>query len=398
LRSSCQVEVSLDRFTPGASTVQRLRLESSLMIDPVEFQRRGLYDPDSPNAEDRLALLRWLEDHGVSLDEMVEAEARSRLTDLLGGRLIRPAERFHLTELATRAGIPVERVKKIRRAVGFAAPESGVGVYTDGDVETLRVFEAAAAFFGDRAALEFTRTLGSALARVAEAALSLFLSNVEAPLMTERPSELELAKANLEATKLLNMVPNLMDSLFRVHIEEAIRRSQDARRVTRSYDTAWLAVGFVDLVGFTPLSQRLSVRELAAVVNEFEARAFDVASDNTGRVVKLIGDEVMFVAPTADAGCQIALTIAESCARNGSVRPRGGVAIGDLLTRSGDYYGPIVNLASRIAELAIPHEILVTAQVRTDAQNAGSLIFEPAGRRMLKGFDEPVELFAVTRA
>jgi len=385
--------------TPAASTARLLRLESGPMIDPAEFQRRGLYDPESPNAEDRLALLRWLEEHGVSLEEMVDASKRSRLPALLADRVIRPGDRFERAELAARAGIPVQRVEKIRRAVGFAATQSDVDAFTEGDVKTLRVFEAAAAFFGDRPAFEFSRTLGNALARVAEAAISLFSSNVEGPLMTERPSELDLAKANLDATQLLDMVPSLMDNLFRVHVEEAIRRSQDARRATHSYDTAWLAVGFVDLVGFTPLSQQLSVRELAALVNEFEGRAFDVASDHAGRVVKLIGDEVMFVAPSASAGCQIAIAIAESCSRSGAVRPRGGLATGEILTRSGDYYGPIVNLASRIADLAIPHEILVTAQVRADAQGmTGSLLFEPAGRRMLKGFDEAVELFSVTQA
>ena len=108
------------------------------MIDTAEFRRRGLYDPDSPNADDRLALLRWLEHHGVSLDEMVDASKRSRLPALLADRVVRPGDRFERAELAARAGIPLQRVEKIRRAVGFAAPESDVVVFTDGDVKTLR--------------------------------------------------------------------------------------------------------------------------------------------------------------------------------------------------------------------------------------------------------------------
>ena len=65
--------------------------------------------------------------------------------------------------------------------------------------------------------------------------------------------------------------------------------------------------------------------------------------------------------------------------------------------RSGDYFGPIVNLASRIAELAVPHEILVTDEVRAGAGGAG-LRFDAAGKRMLKGFEQPVTLYAVQRA
>jgi class 3 adenylate cyclase len=68
------------------------------------------------------------------------------------------------------------------------------------------------------------------------------------------------------------------------------------------------------------------------------------------------------------------------------------------LSRGGDFYGPVVNLTSRIADLAVPNEILVTPELRERA-DAGKapLTFDPAGRRLLKGFDEPIELFAVRR-
>jgi adenylate cyclase len=68
------------------------------------------------------------------------------------------------------------------------------------------------------------------------------------------------------------------------------------------------------------------------------------------------------------------------------------------LSRGGDYYGPVVNLASRIADMAVPNEILVTPDLRERAQTAHTpLTFDPAGRRLLKGFDEPIELFALRR-
>ncbi len=199
------------------------------MIDPGELKRRGLYDPEAPNADDRLALLRWLEEQGASLDEMVDAKARGRLTGMILDRAIHPGERFNRAELAARAGIQRERIEQINRAVSLTPVESEAHVYADDSVKTFRVFEAAAALFGERAVLEFTRTLGSALARVAEAAVSLFLVNVEAPLMARRPSEPELAKANLEGARFLAAVPDLMDSIFRGHMAEAIRRSDQAQ-------------------------------------------------------------------------------------------------------------------------------------------------------------------------
>jgi adenylate cyclase len=366
------------------------------MIDLTEFQDRGLYDPAAPNAADRLALLRWLEAQGVTPDEMAEANSRGLLTAVVSDRVFRPGGRFELAELARRAGMTEAQIERLRRATGLPLAASHVRVFTEDDVQSLVAFRAGAEMFGERATLQFVRVIGSGLARVAEAAVSLFLSQVQQPLMAEHPSELALAKANLEARQLLVMVSRFLDKLFRVHTEEAIRRSRQERI---DYDTSQLAIGFVDLVGFTPLAQQLPMRELAALVDDFEARAFDVAIEQEGRVVKLIGDELMFVAPSAAAGCEIALTLAEGFRDRPGITPRGGVAVGALLMRGGDYYGPVVNLAARLAELAIPHEILVTPPVQREAQRTRApLTFAPAGRRLLKGFAEPLEVFAVARA
>ena len=48
------------------------------------------------------------------------------------------------------------------------------------------------------------------------------------------------------------------------------------------------------------------VEELGDVIDRFEETAHDVVNVRDGRVVKLIGDEVMFVAVDAAAGCDIA--------------------------------------------------------------------------------------------
>jgi adenylate cyclase len=118
-----------------------------------------------------------------------------------------------------------------------------------------------------------------------------------------------------------------------------------------------------------------------------------------GRVVKLIGDEVMYVAVDIVSACEIALGLTETFGGGETrIAPRGGLVAGDVVARGGDYYGSVVNLASRIAELAVPHEILVTDEVRERAEKAAAPFrFDPAGRQMLKGFEEPVELYAVSR-
>jgi len=223
---------------------------------------------------------------------------------------------------------------------------------------------------------------------------------VETPITEAQAGELALARAQLDAIGALNLLINHLETLFRAHMELAIRRNTAARAEATSKITVFVAVGFVDLVGFTPLSQRLPVRELHSIVDAFEGSAYDIVTSNRGRVVKLIGDEVMFVALEPEDACEIALALVDRFAEaDSNVTPRGGLAVGEILTRGGDYYGSVVNLASRIADLAVPNEILVTPDLRERAEKAvAPLTFDAAGRRLLKGFDEPLELFAVRRA
>ena len=150
-------------------------------------------------------------------------------------------------------------------------------------------------------------------------------------------------------------------------------------------------MGFVDLVGFTEISGLMSSTELSSFLRDFEGRAYDAVNAAGARVVKLIGDEVMFVATNADAACRAAEALMSGFDSDGEgsavVLPRGGIAFGEMLVRGGDYYGSVVNLASRLTDQAVPGELLVTEEL---ADAATRCTFEPAGRRVMKGFAEPV--------
>jgi len=361
----------------------------------AEFEAAGLYDPAAPNAAERLRLLEWFAAQGLSLDQMVAGMGRGTLTGLAADLALRPGERRRLSELAAALGMPAERIERLRLAAGLPPSEPDAPVFTPDDAAMLRTFQLGAELFGEPFVLPFVRVVGSALARVAEAAISLYLVNVERPLVEASASEVSLAQANLDAMHSLNSIPPVLEALFRAHLENAIRRSRQARAHAGS-DLAQMTVGFVDLVGFTPLSRQLASRELGVLVDDFETLAIEVTTARDGRLVKIIGDEVMFVAVEAARACDIALTLIERFGASASVTPRGGLASGALLMRGGDYYGSIVNLASRIADLAVPSEVLVTAEVVAQA-DAKDLHFEPAGRRMLKGFDDPVTLYSAGR-
>jgi adenylate cyclase len=155
-------------------------------------------------------------------------------------------------------------------------------------------------------------------------------------------------------------------------------------------------VGFVDLVDSTRLVQQLSIKELGAALTQFDAGAIDTVVAGGGRLVKLIGDEAMFVVPDVDSACAIALELADALAAH-PVLPaaRGGIAAGEVLSREGDYFGPVVNLAARAVKLADPGCVLASAEV---ARAADAYRFAPVGAQRLKGFDEPVKLFRLERA
>jgi adenylate cyclase len=359
----------------------------------ADFEAAGLYDPASPRAAGRLALLEWLAEQGATLEQMQQAPS---LTGLAGDLHLSGGEHLNVAEVAARVGTTPEQILRVSRAAGVPPAIDDARPYTDKDVVSFTAFLGGVAMFGEEPILQFARVMGSSLARIAEAAVALFLSATERPLLESGEGELALAKANLEAMRTADILPAGLAAVFSGQMSTAIRRFRAAREPSTA-DLVRITIGFVDMVGFTPLSQQLSPHEVAALVERFEALAHEVTTDYDGRVVKLIGDAVMFVTREAAAACEVALTLVERFADDPAITPRGGLATGPVLIRGGDYYGPSVNLAARLADLAVPREMLVTAEVAA-AVSGARLRCEPAGRRALKGFADPVPLFTVERA
>lgn len=129
-------------------------------------------------------------------------------------------------------------------------------------------------------------------------------------------------------------------------------------------------------------------KDLAVFIRDFEGRAHDIVTAVGARLVKLIGDEVMFVATDSEVVCVAGgRLMAGFGSEMERVVLRGGLGFGDVLARGGDYYGPIVNLAARLVNGAGPQELLVTEEL---AHAAPTSRFDPAGRRMVKGFADPI--------
>ena len=368
-------------------------------MTPEDYEALGLYDPLSATATARLALLDYLVELGARGEELVEY--RDELPGLASVLGLRPgAEALTLAESARRSGVPEEFLLRVNRVAGLPLGGPTARVWYGDDVQTMQLNQAASALFGEDTVFQLLRVLGSSMARVADAIVSAFLMNVQVPLIagaSEDEAGLAVAKANAAAASLFPALVRGMETLLRSHLIAARRgRSLLETQQAGGYETQELAVGFVDLVGSTALSLRLSMRELGAALSEFESRAADTVAEHGGRLVKLIGDEAMFVASDPEAAGEIAIAMVDAFATHPVLPPvRGGLALGEVMSRDGDYFGPTVNLAARVAKAAGAGTIAVSGELRRAL--ADSYRFTPLGPRALKGFDEGVELFELSR-
>lgn len=357
----------------------------------ADFVSAGLYDPSDDVAVGRLELLRWLADEGFTVEEMVAALACDGIGSMVGDRRLVPGERLTRAGALEKTGLDPELFDAIALAIGFrsiqGSPDGEVG-YTLDELGALSYLAGLGVLFSSEESVSLIRTIGSSFGRMADASVSLFLADIEAPHLLGGNSELELAERVRDAVGLLDGFAATLDPVFRRLVLQSIERT---RRTTVGYTERFqyrFAIGFVDLVGFTEMSFDLEPSELGEFIRDFQGRAHDLTTAVGAQVVKTIGDEVMFVADDAAAACRAGTALMEGFASpGGTVLPRGGLAFGNVLPRGGDYYGVVVNLAARLVDEAVPQELLVTEEL---ADAAEGCVFEPAGRRMVKGFAEPI--------
>jgi adenylate cyclase len=200
-------------------------------------------------------------------------------------------------------------------------------------------------------AVRFARLLGQTMSRVADALLSIVDSAVE---------EMELLPPG-ETDDVMVVAAEMVNPLIERELAYLLRRHLHAGAIRRlagvDLEQPELTVGFADVVSFTWLSGRLPESDLADLVETFEATTADLITEAGGRVVKLIGDAVLFAFDDPRPAADLALDLVEAF---GGDQPdlRVGLAHGPVLSRLGDLFGPPVNLASRLVSYARPGTVL----------------------------------------
>lgn len=355
------------------------------------WEQAGLYDPAAESAADRLDLLRYLDSLGCSLEEMLASDREGRLFALSGDRLIRPGtRRWSTADAAREVGLEHALLERVWRALGLPDPD---GRLSDDDLEALRTVAAFRGLLGDDAALGMARVVGGSMSRVAEAGSAAVRSGFSQIALGVSGSESATARAYAEVCALVPGVVRLLDSAYRHHLEGARKHFESVEGDVVGL-TVRCGVGFADLSGFTTLSGQLELAELSRLLVAFEDHASDVVHAGGGRVVKFLGDAVMFVASDPVRLVAIARElVTHPAAVSAGVAVRSGCAHGDVLAQDGDYFGMPVNLAARLADSAEPGQLLVDEACAKRLGTAHAL--GDCEARVLRGFAQPVPSYAV---
>jgi adenylate cyclase len=295
---------------------------------------------------------------------------------LLGGE-----PKYRKAEVAAAAGVDLPRAERLWQAMGFAHVGGDDVVFTDADVAALRLMVrlVAAAVIPPEIETAVARSLAQTMSRLAEWEVGIFKSVLGGQFAADVPGTVAFTEA------ILPVMEQLQGYVWRRHLAATAVRELDGFGSGPAERT--LVIGFADIVGYTRLIRDFTEAELARLIDEFEDLATGVVAENRGRIVKTVGDEVLFVADTAEEGAEIGLALNEAVAGAAEVPPlRIGLAQGAVLARFGDVYGSTVNIASRLTSLARPASVLVDRELAGSLRGYPRYALQPIGPNRVQGF------------
>lgn len=308
---------------------------------------------------------------------------------------------YSLAQTAELIGLDPELVARLWDAI---APEELAETTHPPDVEMLRGWKVALdAGLPEEALFQLVRVYVDALARVAEAEARLFHFYVHERLKDAGLSGPEvIAATEVASGRMRELIEPAVLYFHRRGMARALREdmllhlAEYVGPVDRPDTPAQLrlAIAFLDLASFTPLTESMGDAAAAEVVERYSELVREVVSRHHGRVVERIGDAFMlvFAEPSSAVACALEVD-SRATAEPQFTAIRGGVHCGPVLYREGGYVGSNVNLAARVAGEATRHQVLVTAAVRSEVSGLPDVEFVPLGKRALKGIAEAPELF-----
>ena len=380
--------------------------------EPIErlqqFRSLGLIgsrdgDRYAPKDLERVRLIQFLERRQIPLEAIARAERdESVLTSVVEFLYPRGVgRRYSFAQAVEIVGLDVDVARRLREA---SAPSDEL--MDEQDVRMLREAKVALdAGFPETALLQLVRVYADALGRVAEAEVRLFHFYVHEGLKATGLAGHELIDSSTAVRD--HMLP-IVDPMIRyfhyrgivkslredmvLHVTENRARPAEGEPPTQLR----LAIVFLDLSSYTPITEVMGDAVAARLVERLSELVRETTMRFDGRVVDRVGDAFLLVFPEPRRAIKCAMELEMRTAAEPQFPAlRGAVHWGDLVYQEGGYVGGSLNLASRVATQAAPHQILVTAAARHEIGRLEAFRFVPLGRRELKGLAEELELFEV---
>jgi adenylate cyclase len=273
---------------------------------------------------------------------------------------------FNAAEVAAETGITVDQARRLWRALGF--PEHGAATaFNTADTEAVRIVSGLveSGLIDFDLAVTLTRAVGQTMARLADWETTALLHRVEQLAVEEdgggHGSRVDSALRMFE--EFSEPFERLLVYVWRRHLAASVARVEALGANEEDLHTVQLSVGFADIVSFTALSNQLSEERIGDLVELFESRCADVVAAQRGRVIKSIGDSVLFVNDDPIRAYDTAEGIINVVGRDPRMPDvRLGLASGSVVMRLGDVFGPPVNMAARLTAVARRNRIIVDAR------------------------------------
>jgi len=309
---------------------------------------------DAAPARERVWLGRFarLFDLGATAEQEGGEDVQYRRVEelIMGG-----PRRYTRNQLLEESGMDPEMMVQLWRSLGFAEVPDDEVVFTEGDRAALRQLETLrmAGLIPAEVENAVARSVGQAMAGLADWQIEMLYQLVDyGHRGVDEGEMLDLAE------RVIPLFEQMQGYVWRRHLAAAAGRLLAV--MPGESKTRTLTVGFADLVGFTRATRRLSPAELTTLIGDFQGIAAQVVAACRGRVVKTVGDEVLFVADTPEDGVEIALQLADQLAETPALpQLHIGLAVGEVVARFGDVFGEAVNIAARLTTHARPGRILV---------------------------------------
>lgn len=326
----------------------------------LEAVQRTARETDRLTDEDRETIAA-LVDLGVGEAEARDAVLGNRVPLVLTQELFGDTPRYDFEQVTAKAGLPPEVFRQVRAAIGLPPADR----FTRTDLTWAKQIADLLEILPVEAVVRSARARGSALSAAVMADLSTIREELVLPMRRSGADDLTVAVALAEtARELRDTSEELLTTTYRLLVEHLVSSEIAAIAARSAALEVDIAVGFIDVVGYTALSARVDPEGLDEVLDAFQQRVVGLVADTPDvAAVKYLGDAVMLIGPDARTLAQTMLDLTVETEELEDAPLRGGLAAGETLVREGDYFGPTVNMAARLTDIARPWSLLAAEEL-----------------------------------